>query len=202
MADEDKTEADVPAAAEAEAAAEAAPEEVVAEAVPEASAEAEDEPAAAPEPEPEPAPAAKPKRAPRTTAKKAAEPVEEEREEPSARAPRGVKPKRKAPVQKKPKTAAERGTYVRTARGEHPQGQRKERRGVVTSDRGEKTITLRVDVMISHPKYKKIMRRSIKLHAHDERNEAKVGDVVRVVECRPLSKTKRWRLVEIVEVAR
>jgi small subunit ribosomal protein S17 len=72
----------------------------------------------------------------------------------------------------------------------------------VTSDRGEKSITIRVDVMISHPKYKKIMRRSIKLHAHDERNEAKVGDVVRVVECRPLSKTKRWRLVEIVEVAR
>jgi small subunit ribosomal protein S17 len=194
MADEENTEAEVSAEAEAEAAAEAAPEEPAAEAAPEAeaSAEPEPEPAAAPEPE------AKPKRT-RATAKKAAE---EPDEGPSARAPRGVKPKRKTPVVKKPKTAAERGTYVRTPRAEAAQGQRKERRGVVTSDRGEKSITIRVDVMISHPKYKKIMRRSIKLHAHDERNEAKVGDVVRVVETRPLSKTKRWRLVEIVEVAK
>jgi small subunit ribosomal protein S17 len=196
MADEENTEAEVSAEAEAEAAAEAAPEEPAAEAAPEAEASAEPEPAAAPEPE------AKPKRT-RATAKKAAEPAAEEPDEgPSARAPRGVKPKRKTPVVKKPKTAAERGTYVRTPRAEAAQGQRKERRGVVTSDRGEKSITIRVDVMISHPKYKKIMRRSIKLHAHDERNEAKVGDVVRVVETRPLSKTKRWRLVEIVEVAK
>ena len=184
MADEEKTEAEVSAEAEAEAAAEAAPEEPAAE------------------PEPEAVPEAKPKRT-RATAKKAAEPAAEEPDEgPSARAPRGVKPKKKTPAVKAAKTAAERGTYVRTARPERAQGQRKERRGVVTSDKGEKSITIRVDVMISHPKYKKIMRRSIKLHAHDERNEAKVGDVVRVVECRPLSKTKRWRLVEIVEVAR
>ena len=56
--------------------------------------------------------------------------------------------------------------------------------------------------MKAHPKYSKIMRRSVKLHAHDEREQANIGDTVRVVECRPLSKTKRWRLVEILEVAR
>ena len=91
---------------------------------------------------------------------------------------------------------------MRTPAGEHGQGRRRERRGVVTSDKGDKTITVRVDVMKAHPKYHKIMRRSVKLHAHDEANSANIGDVVRVVECRPLSRTKRWRLVEIVEVAR
>ena len=66
----------------------------------------------------------------------------------------------------------------------------------------DKTIVVRVDVVKSHPKYKKTMRRSIRLHAHDEQGEAKTGDIVRLVETRPLSKTKRWRLAEIVEVAK
>jgi small subunit ribosomal protein S17 len=81
-------------------------------------------------------------------------------------------------------------------------GRRKERRGVVVSDAMDKTIVVRVDVVKSHPKYKKTMRRSIRLHAHDEQGEAKTGDIVRLVETRPLSKTKRWRLAEIVEVAK
>jgi len=79
---------------------------------------------------------------------------------------------------------------------------RKERRGVVVSDAMDKTVVVRVDVIKQHPKYKKMMRRSIRLHAHDENNQAKMGDTVRVVETRPLSKTKRWRVAEIVEVAR
>jgi small subunit ribosomal protein S17 len=79
---------------------------------------------------------------------------------------------------------------------------RKQRTGVVTSDAREKTITVRVDSARPHPIYGKTVRRSIKLHAHDERNEAAVGDLVRVVECRPLSAQKRWRLVEVVEKAR
>jgi small subunit ribosomal protein S17 len=83
-----------------------------------------------------------------------------------------------------------------------PRGRRKERRGVVVSDAMDKTVVVRVDVIKPHPKYKKMMRRSIRLHAHDERNEAKSGDVVRLVETRPLSKNKRWRVAEIVEVAR
>jgi small subunit ribosomal protein S17 len=83
-----------------------------------------------------------------------------------------------------------------------PRGRRKERRGVVVSDAMDKTVVVRVDVIKPHPKYKKMMRRSIRLHAHDERNEAKPGDVVRLVETRPISKNKRWRVAEIVEVAR
>ena len=79
---------------------------------------------------------------------------------------------------------------------------RKERRGVVVSDAMDKTVVVRVDILTPHPKYHKMMRRSIKLHVHDEANEAKVGDIVRVVETRPLSKSKHWRVAEIVEVAR
>jgi len=127
-----------------------------------------------------------------------AEPVEE----PSARAPRGTKAARPAAGPKRPKTTAERGPYTRTPKEDLDQGVRRERRGVVTSDKGDKTITVRVDVMKQHPKYKKIMRRSISLRVHDETNQAHVGDTVRVVEARPMSRTKRWRLLEVVEVAR
>ena len=81
-------------------------------------------------------------------------------------------------------------------------GRRKERRGVVVSDAMDKTVVVRVDVVKPHPKYHKMLRRSIKLHAHDEAGSAKVGDVVRLVETRPLSRTKRWRVAEIVEVAK
>ena len=96
----------------------------------------------------------------------------------------------------KPKAAAkkERGTYRRDPKPIREQAPRKERRGIVVSSKPDKTITVRVDSAKPHPKYLKIVRRSIKLHAHDERNEANVGDVVRVVETRPLSKLKRWRL--------
>jgi small subunit ribosomal protein S17 len=78
----------------------------------------------------------------------------------------------------------------------------KVRQGIVVSDKGEKSITVRIDIARRHPTYEKIVRRSRTLHAHDERNEAGEGDVVRVVETRPLSKTKRWRLVEIMEKAK
>jgi small subunit ribosomal protein S17 len=81
-------------------------------------------------------------------------------------------------------------------------GHRKERRGVVVSDAMDKTVVVRVDVLKPHPKYHKMMRRSIRLHAHDERNEAHPGDTVRLVETRPLSRTKRWRVAEILEVAK
>lgn len=79
---------------------------------------------------------------------------------------------------------------------------RKVRQGIVTSAGRDKTITVRIDTAAPHPMYKKTVRRSSKLHAHDERNEAHEGDLVRVVECRPLSKQKRWRLAEIVERAK
>ena len=66
----------------------------------------------------------------------------------------------------------------------------------------DKTIVVKVDTIKAHRRYKKVVRRSAKFHAHDERNQAKTGDVVRIVETRPLSKTKRWRLAEIVEAAK
>ncbi len=79
--------------------------------------------------------------------------------------------------------------------------QRKERVGVVVSDKMDKTISVRVDWVTHHPIYKKIMRRSTKFKAHDEKNSATAGDTVRIQETRPTSKTKRWRLVEIVKKA-
>ena len=81
-------------------------------------------------------------------------------------------------------------------------GRRKERRGIVVSDKMDKTVVVRVDILKPHPKYKKMMRRSIRLHAHDEAGSAKSGDIVRLVETRPLSKTKNWRLAEVLEKAR
>ena len=78
---------------------------------------------------------------------------------------------------------------------------RKERVGIVTSDKMDKTITVQVDWVSHHPVYKKLMRRATKFKAHDEKNSAKVGDTVKIQETRPLSKTKRWTLVEIVKKA-
>ena len=79
---------------------------------------------------------------------------------------------------------------------------RKERRGIVVSDAMDKTIVVRIDVAQKHERYGKVVRRSSKLHAHDEQNAAGVGDLVRVVETRPLSATKRWRLLEILKKAK
>ena len=79
---------------------------------------------------------------------------------------------------------------------------RKVRVGVVVSDAMDKTVVVRIDRQVRHPLYGKIVRRSSKLTAHDESNDAHVGDTVRVTETRPLSKTKRWRLVEVVERAK
>jgi small subunit ribosomal protein S17 len=81
-------------------------------------------------------------------------------------------------------------------------GVRKMRQGIVVSDKAEKTITVRIDVARRHPRYEKIVRSSSTLHAHDENNDAHEGDVVRVVESRPLSRTKRWMLVDVLERAR
>ena len=85
---------------------------------------------------------------------------------------------------------------------ERERGRSQERRGVVVSNAMDKTIVVRVETLKVHSRYKKVIRRETKFHAHDERNEANVGDVVRIVETRPLSKTKNWRLAEIVEVAK
>jgi small subunit ribosomal protein S17 len=85
---------------------------------------------------------------------------------------------------------------------QHGPGRPKTRQGVVVSAKPDKTITVRIDITRRHREYKKIVRESSTLHVHDERNEAHEGDTVRVVETRPISRTKRWRLVEILERAR
>lgn len=79
---------------------------------------------------------------------------------------------------------------------------RKTRQGVVVSDKMQKTIVVAVERAYRHPLYGKTVKRTVKFKAHDENNEAKVGDVVKIMETRPLSKEKRWRLVEIVERAK
>jgi small subunit ribosomal protein S17 len=79
---------------------------------------------------------------------------------------------------------------------------RKVRTGVVVSDARDKTVTVELTDAMRHPLYGKTVRRKTRLHAHDEENDARTGDTVRVMETRPLSKTKRWRVVEVVERAR
>jgi small subunit ribosomal protein S17 len=85
---------------------------------------------------------------------------------------------------------------------EHVPGVQKVRQGVVVSDKADKTITVRIDTARRHRRYAKIVRTSRTLHAHDERNDANIGDTVIVREARPLSRTKRWRLVRVVERAK
>ena len=79
---------------------------------------------------------------------------------------------------------------------------RKVRLGVVVSDKMEKTVVVRIERRFAHPQYGKMVKRSMKVKAHDEANDAKTGDTVRIMETRPLSKDKRWRVVEIVDRAR
>src|SRR5687767_6805444 len=85
---------------------------------------------------------------------------------------------------------------------EHGPGRPRVRQGVVTSAKGDKTITVMIDVVRRHRRYHKILRSTLKLYAHDEANNANEGDTVRVVECRPMSATKRWRLTEVLERAK
>jgi small subunit ribosomal protein S17 len=201
VAEEEKniaSDADAPDASEVEA-----PPEV--EETPEAEAET-------PEPEAVEAPAVDEPVAEEAAELPAEEPVEPEAEaapeaEPVAPAktksqrhvPRSLrrarsKAKREAPATRKPIT--------RTEKPATEPARRQERRGVVVSDKGDKTIVVKVDVIKSHAKYRKVVRRSVKFQAHDEQNAAGIGDTVRIVESRPISKTKHWRLAEVVEKAR
>ena len=79
---------------------------------------------------------------------------------------------------------------------------RKTRVGKVVSNKMDKTIVVAIVDNVKHPKYGKVMKRTVKIHVHDEKNECNVGDKVSIMETRPLSKTKRWRLVEIIEKAK
>jgi small subunit ribosomal protein S17 len=119
-------------------------------------------------------------------------------------AARAAERKSKANERRKERAAikAERKPGTGTPPAERETVAAKVRQGTVVSSKADKSITVRIDIARRHPTYEKIVRRSRTLHAHDERNEAGEGDVVRIVETRPLSKTKRWRLVDVLEKAR
>ncbi len=178
---------------------------------PEAAAEAAPEPEAPPEPAPASPPAEvvppKERRARARAAKAAKRP---------AGKPRTAEERHAERVETRTRKAASRRVERQRARSkakaapsatpiaarEHAPGVQKTRQGVVVSDKADKTITVRIDVARRHRRYEKIVRTSNTLHAHDERNDAHIGDTVVVREARPLSRTKRWRLVQIVERAK
>lgn len=168
-----------------EGAPESAPEEQAAE------VEGEESPSDAETEAPTPAEAG-----PEPAAEAAAPPEPKKKKK---RLPRALRPQRTKTRREKP---AERKAITRLPKPEHVRGPRQERQGMVVSAASDKTIVVRVDTVKAHRMYKKVIRRSTKLHAHDESNEAKIGDIVRIVETRPLSKMKRWRLQEIVEAAK
>jgi small subunit ribosomal protein S17 len=214
MAD-DETQDETPAvepeetpAAQAEV--DAAPEP---EAAPEADAgpgaETEAEPvaaAAAPVHRPEPAEVIAPKerrrrkRAAKAPATRAAVSPEDRQAERAAERTKKAKARRIGRLKARAEKPA--GTTATAEAVEHAVGRPSSRQGVVVSDKAGKTITVRIDTSRRHRRYKKIVRSSKTLHAHDENNEAHEGDLVRVVETRPLSATKRWRLTEILERAK
>lgn len=205
-----EAEADAPAAEEApaeEPAAEEAAEEPAAE-------EAAEEPAAAaapaPEADAEPAERLSPKEIRRRkrstfTGEAGPELSTEERIE-----RRVAERKRKADERRRYRKgrgaaraeAAGKGSGTGTPPAEREPGNPKVRQGIVVSDKMDKTITVRVESARRHPAYEKVIRSSKMYHAHDERNEAGPGDTVRLVETRPMSKTKHWRLIEILEKAK
>lgn len=137
-----------------------------------------------------------------------------------SRAPGAARPQRGPEERASERDAARRGAAVRrrryraarrakrgepgqgTPKPEREPGSKKVRQGTVVSAGADKTITVEIPVVRRHPTYEKVVRRTSKLHAHDEANTAQEGDVVRVVESRPLSRTKRWRLLDVVERSR
>ena len=206
MPEEEKTENEVTRPeAEVEAEEPAAEAEPVAEAaeepsgeVPAGQAEEVAEEVTAEEEQADEAPAEEPaaEEAPVEEPPAQAQPAAKPRRKrlPRAERHRHAKPKRERPAQRRP--------IVRLPKPEHARGRRQERRGVVVSSAMDKTIVVKVDTVKAHAKYKKVVRRSTKFHAHDEQNAAKVGDLVRIVETRPISKTKNWRLAEVLEEAK
>jgi small subunit ribosomal protein S17 len=178
MADETpENEAVEAEATEAEAATEAAPE------------------ATAPEPEVQlpPKEARRHARQRRTTARRPSTPEERA----TLRAAKAAARRRRRQQEKAKRTPAE-GTPA----GEPHVGNPQERTGTVVSSKADKTITVKIEQVRRHRRYGKVMRSTVTMHAHDERNDANAGDLVRVVESRPLSRTKRWRLVEVLERAK
>jgi small subunit ribosomal protein S17 len=131
------------------------------------------------------------------------ETIDQRAQERQERRAKNAKARRAYRAKQKEKRAATAGTAPPPPpAAEHGPGRPKVRQGKVVSAKADKTIVVRVDTARRHRMYKKIIRESSTLHAHDERNDANEGDLVRVVETRPMSKTKRWRLTEVLERSR
>jgi len=185
-------------AVEAEAAAEAPEETPAAEAAPPAPAGGDDEPEAELSPKDR-------RRRERSLHKGEAKPqrsVEERTAERLERRRKKAVERRKWRVKSRERRRAASSGVGTPPAEKATTGSQRVMRGVVVSDKADKTITVRIDTARPHRTYGKIVRSSSTLHAHDEANDANAGDTVRVVESRPLSRTKRWRLVEVVERAR
>jgi len=213
MADEKKNENENEEAPD-EAPAEP-PEAAEEEAADAPAAEAEEEAADAPATEAQaPAPEGEPAAEEAPLTPKQLRKLERSRHTGEARAPRAPEERAGERAERRAKAASERRRYrarQRQRRGEpgtgtpptkREPGPKKVRQGRVVSAKADKTITVRIDIVRRHPQYEKVVRRSATLRAHDAHNQAQEGDTVRVVEIRPLSRTKRWRLVEVVERAR
>jgi|SRR5215207_4134765 len=145
------------------------------------------------------------RRAERRPAKRGQVTPEQREEERQARRAATAKQRRAYRVklkQRRDATRSERSAPAVDLAPEHGPGRPRVRQGVVTSAKGDKTITVKIDVVRRHRRYHKIMRSTLRLYAHDEANNANEGDTVRVVECRPMSRTKRWRLTEVLERAK
>jgi small subunit ribosomal protein S17 len=220
MADQENNEttpAETPAADEPSVEAPAAADEspVAAEEAAAAAADGTEPEVSTGEPEAAADPPAAPA-APAAPAEPAPPPMTPQERRVAARAKRGRRrastPEERLEVRRQKATARrrrreqERAKKTTTGEGtpprEHGPGSPQVRMGKVVSDKADKTITVRIDIAKRHRRYRKIVRSSSTVHVHDERNDANAGDLVRVVECRPMSRTKRWRLVEILERAR
>lgn len=201
--------AEAPEAPEAAEPAEAEPESAEQpEAAGEEQPRAAEEPAAAAEPQEQISPKER-RRRKRSTQSGEARPTRspEERHADRAAARREKAVRRRARRLSERTKAAERRASKPAQEPLAPvhapvEGTRRVRQGIVVSDKAEKTITVRIDIARRHRRYEKIVRSSSTVHAHDENNDANEGDVVRVIESRPLSRTKRWALVDVVERAR
>jgi small subunit ribosomal protein S17 len=192
------------AAAEEAPAEEAAAEETPAEEAPAEEAPAEEAPPA-PDADAEDAEPLSPKQLRKLERSRASGPALPQRSPEERAAQRAERRRAKAAARSRYRASrkAKRGEPRQgTAPAERAPGTKMVRRGKVVSDKADKTITVELEVVRRHRVYEKVVRRSPTIHAHDERNEANEGDIVRVIEARPTSRTKRWRLVEVLERAK
>ena len=213
MADEETPTPEEEQVSEAAAAPEAEAPEAGAPSAPAEEASAAEAPAAeAPAAEPTESVPPKERRRRARAAKAAAEPTRSQMTPQERQAARDAERRRKAGLRRTRRVTERQKARAQRSEAPAPEalpalhgeraGKQKTRQGIVVSDKASKTITVRIDLARRHPRYEKVVRTSTTLHAHDEQDDAHIGDTVVIRESRPLSRTKRWRLVEVVERAK